>query len=68
MEANWVKLTSITNRQKAEILRTLLESKGIHAVLIDKKISLYNFGEVELYCHANDALQALEIIEFNFPL
>jgi hypothetical protein len=68
METNWVKLTAINNRQKAEILRTLLESNGIPTVIIDKKVSLYNFGEVELYCHADDALKALELIEYNFPL
>lgn len=69
MEKDWVKLVTIGNRQKAQILLTLLESKGISAVLMDKRDSSYTtFGAVELYCHANDALKALEIVKFNFPL
>ncbi len=68
MEKDWVKLVSLGNRQKADILLTLLESEGISAVLLNKQDSVYNFGEVELYCHGKDALRALEIIEFNFPL
>lgn len=68
MQEDWVKLATLGNRQKAEILRTLLESEGIPAVVLDKKDSSYNFGEVELYCPGEHALKALELIEFNFPL
>jgi hypothetical protein len=69
MEKDWVKLVTIGNRQKAQIILTALESKGIKAVLIDKKDSSYtSFGEVELYCHADDALEALKIVEYNFPI
>lgn len=69
MEKDWVKLATIGNRQKAQVLLTALESKGIHAVLMDKQDSSYNsFGQVELYCRGEDAVEALKIVEYNFPL
>lgn len=69
MEKDWVKLVTIGNRQKAQIILTALESKGIKAVLMDKQDSSYHsFGEVELFCHSEDALEALEIVKYNFPL
>lgn len=69
MEKDWVKLATIGNRQKAQVILTALESKGLKAVLIDKQDSSYNsFGEVELYCRAEDAVEALKLVEYNFPL
>lgn len=69
MEKDWVKLITIGNRQKAQIILAALENRGIKAVLIDKQDSSYqSFGEAELYCHADDALKALEIVEYNFPI
>jgi hypothetical protein len=71
MEKDWVKLTAVVNAQKAEIMRSLLESEGIPAVVINKRDTMYAVlacGEVELYCHAENALRALEILENNMPL
>jgi len=69
MEKDWVKLATLNNLQKAEILRTLLESEGIETVVLNKKDSAYAvFGELEIYCHAENALKALEILEKNQPL
>ncbi len=69
MEKDWVKLITTGNRQKAHIVLTALESKGIKAVLIDKQDSSYlSFGEVELFCNKEDALEALEIVKYNLPL
>ena len=52
-------------------MRSLLESEGIPAVVINKRDTMYAvlaYGEVELYCHAENALRALEILENNMPL
>lgn len=71
MEKDWVKLVTLTDGQKAEIMRTLLESNGIPAVIINKRDTMYAMlalGSIELYCHADDALRALEILENNKPL
>ena len=71
MEKDWVKLTAVVNAQKAEIMRSLLESEGIPAVVINKRDTMYAvlaYGEVELYCHAENAFRALEILENNMPL
>lgn len=68
MTSDWVKIVTLDNRQKAELLRTLMESNNIPAVIMDKKDSLYNIGSMELYCPAENALKALEIVEFNMPL
>lgn len=71
MEKDWVKLTAVRDAQKAEIMRSLLENEGIPAVIINKRDTMYAvlaYGEIELYCHAENALRALEILENNLPL
>lgn len=69
MEKDWVKLASFNDLQRAEILKNLLWSEGIEAVLINKMDRAYiSVGQAELYCHAKHALKALEILETNYPL
>lgn len=70
MENDWVKLATFSTIHHAEIVRGLLESQGIPAVVVNTKDSMYPFrdGFIYLYCHEDFVLQALDIIENNQPL
>ena len=63
MEEDWTKIHSTRNKFEADILKGMLEDKGIKTVLLNKKDSSYNlFGDIELYTHINYAEKALAII------
>ncbi len=51
MEKNWKKIWTTTNLIEAEIVKTMLLENEVHAVLMNKQVSPYNFGSVELYVH-----------------
>jgi len=55
MEKNWIKVLTSNNPIEAEMVRQMLETHDIAAVLLNKQDSSYRFGQVELYVHASDA-------------
>ena len=61
----WIKLLDISNAIKAEMFKQLLENEEIEVVLINKKDTMYNFGEVELYVRDSQALKAHHLISKN---
>lgn len=62
MEQRWTNIYTSTNFYQAEILRQALEANGIDAVLLNKKDSSYQFGEVQVMVPADDVAAATEII------
>lgn len=62
MEQRWTNIYTSTNFYQAEILRQALEANGIDAVLLNKKDSSYQFGEVQVMVPEADFAAATEII------
>lgn len=63
MEKDWVKIYTSSQQQKADLVLTLLQEHEIEVVKLNKQDSSYlRFGEVELYVHARQFQEALEII------
>lgn len=63
MEKNWVKIYTSTNAFKSSVVKSVLNDHEIEVIELNKKDSSYlNFGEIELYIHANHFEEALEII------
>jgi hypothetical protein len=50
---------------KAEIVKAVLLDNSIDSVIVNKKDSSYNFGEVELHVHPDDVIAAKQIIQNN---
>lgn len=65
MEKNWKKIWTTTNLIEAEIVKQMLIENEVHAVLMNKQVSPYNFGSVELYVHEQQAEIALQLMTEN---
>jgi hypothetical protein len=64
METDWKKVYSTIDPVKAEIAKGLLREYGIEAVELSRRDSCYgNFGNIEVYCHAGQVLEALQILK-----
>ncbi|TNE79054.1 MAG: hypothetical protein EP332_12375 [Bacteroidetes bacterium] len=64
MNENWILLNTYVNRDLAAISQGYLEEQGILTVIINKQDSMYqSFGQFELYCHLNQAHDALNLLE-----
>lgn len=50
---------------EAEIIKQMLLENEVHAVLMNKQISPYNIGAVELYVHEQQAETALQLMADN---
>ncbi len=64
---DWVKVTEVNNMFTAQIIIDFLIENGIDASEIDKTDSSYAgaFGKIEIYCHKENAVNALHLIEKN---
>jgi hypothetical protein len=65
MEKDWVKIFTSTNFYQSEIVKQMLIENDIEAVLLNKQLSGYNIGSVEVYIHQEDFSKAVEIIALN---
>lgn len=65
MEKNWKKLLTTTNPIRAEIIKQMLEEHHIHAVVLNKQISPYNLGAVEVYVHEMQEGESLRLLNEN---
>lgn len=60
---DWAKIYSTMHRQKAEIVKGVLENEGIPAVVMDKLDSSYQaFGELEVYVNPENLEEAEKLI------
>jgi len=65
MEKGWIKIFTSTNFYPAEIVKQMLIENSIDAVLINKQLSGYNIGSVEVYIHQEDFSKAVELMALN---
>lgn len=62
MEKDWVKIFNSTDEVKVQLMRTLLEANEIASVILNKRDSLFPFGQVELHVSLEDEDTALALI------
>ena len=62
--SSWSKIYESKRPYRAEIVKDILEQKGIKAIILNKKDSAYDiFGQLEVHVEAEKVLTALKIIE-----
>ncbi len=59
----WTCIYTSTQFQDIEFIRGILEEQQITAFVVNKKDSVYLFGEIELYVRVEDAFAANQIIK-----
>ncbi len=47
---------------QAEIIKEILIDNHIRSIIMNKKDSAYNFGEIEIYVKANNIIKAKQLI------
>ena len=65
MEKDWIKIFTSSDVYRAEIIKQVLIEHDIDAVLLNKQLSGYNIGAVEVYIHQEDFSKAVEIMALN---
>ncbi|NPA67522.1 MAG: DUF2007 domain-containing protein [Chlorobi bacterium] len=60
---NWVKIQSFDRYHQAELRKTILQSNGIPAVILDEKDSLFLFGNIDLYVEEFNEKKARALID-----
>lgn len=65
MSENWVKVYTTSNAFAAELLKQGLTEAGIPAVTINKQLSAYNIGEINVLVSKLDFNKAIEYIVEN---
>lgn len=65
MEQGWVKIYTSNDFFKSEMVRQALTDHELDPILINKQGFPYRVGEVEVYIHADNFHQAIEIIVKN---
>ena len=63
MQTDWVLIHTSDKLHEIEIIRGVLDTNGILAMVIDKKDSAYLFGEYELYVNQEDVVVAKTLID-----
>lgn len=62
--SKWQKVFSDKQEYRAEIVRAVLEDKGLNPVLISKQdSSIHNWGYFEVHVEPTNVLSALQIIK-----
>jgi hypothetical protein len=65
MEKDWIKIFTSSDFYRSEIVKQMLIENSIDAVLINKQLSGYNIGSVEVYIHQEDFSKAVELMALN---
>lgn len=63
MEKNWVCIYSTTFTYQAEIVKDLLDTNDIDAVIINKQDSAYLFGTLEIYVERDNTIRAKHLLD-----
>ena len=61
--SKWQKVFSDRQEHRAEIVRAVLDDKGLNPVLINKKDSTYHLGYFEVHVEPTNVLSALQTIK-----
>lgn len=65
MQEGWVKVYESSEEYQAVLIRELLESHGLHPVLMDKKDDEFRIGHAEVYVSEQEIEQAKKVIVEN---
>jgi len=65
MTDGWVLCYQADEEYKVEIIKQLLESQGLHPVMLDHRDSEFRLGNVELYVAPEEQAGALKAIQDN---
>ena len=65
MEKGWIKIFTSSDFYRSEMAKQVLVENDIDAVLLNKQLSGYNIGSVEVYIHQEDFSKAVEIMALN---
>jgi len=61
---NWQKVYVTSDPFRADLVKSLLETHQVPAIIINKKDTAYNaFGELEVYVNKHDLVAAIKVIE-----
>lgn len=63
MTDNWVSVYTTGVKYLAEFAKQMLEDNNIPAVIMNRKDSMYLFGEIEVFVNPKDKEKAKELIE-----
>lgn len=63
MEKGWEKILVTSNEIKIEIARQILDDMDIEAIILNKKDSSYQFGDIEIYVKRDDILNAKQALK-----
>lgn len=63
MDQNWQEVFSTSHTWQAEMAKQILEENEIPAVVVNRKDSIYLFGEVAVYTEPENAERAKELLK-----
>lgn len=63
MEKDWQLVHTTDAVEKADYIKKTLEKQGLHVVIINKKDSVYQFGDIELYVLKSEAESAQQLLK-----
>jgi len=62
-DQNWKMIYRSSDAVQVELVKTMLTAREIDAVVLDKRVSAYNLGDLELHVAQKDILRAQTLIE-----
>lgn len=65
MDKNWIKVYGSADFFKSELVRQFLEEHDIEAIMMNKKDSSYQFGEVQILVPEPESSKAITLIKTN---
>ena len=60
---NWQCIYSTGKPYRAEIVKSVLEEKGISAVIVNKRDVNYHIGQIEVHVIPDNVIRSIKIIE-----
>lgn len=60
---NWQPVFKDSQEHRTLIIKDVLENNGLQAIIVNKKISAYGFGNFELLVPPDHVIRALKIIK-----
>ena len=63
MEKDWVSIFITDQEFLAELARVVLEENDIENVIMNQKDKSYQFGEIEVYVHRDNAIRAKYLLK-----
>jgi len=63
MDANWVAVYSTDQMYKAMLIQKKLSEEDITSVIVNKRDSLYAFGDIEIHVNPENAIKSIYLIK-----